>query len=364
MGSAASVWNDLGPFPEIATVLNENIAIKKKIAHSDGKIIKKNMSSVFKDHKMLILSMTSRTKSQLQTMLSENDLTRENLQKLGGGLYGKFLANLATSSDILNALAIDFAISGIGCDEGALANIFGCMTSKDILAMIEAYTSLHSNKLKNTKADADVGAKLTGKLGKDSEFTKFVSRILKADRVESGPADLSLAADQTKIIHEAGAARRMGMDADAILDILCYASRQQCVAISEVYNTTYSMTLEKAITKKFSGGCAKALVLWTKPLPEAVLTVLTNAAGGMMADSATVESTISKFDKLLLDEVDEVCRKIHKKGLYPHIERAVSGNLATAVRGWLRGHTPDGGFEGGITYGFFIFLSDSGLHIF
>jgi hypothetical protein len=366
MGSAASVWSDIEIYPEISALMRENVAIKKKIAISDGKLVQKALASIFKDHKILIVSLTSRTKSQLQTMLTEGNLSRENLQKLGGGLYGKFFANLATKAENLDALAVEFATSGIGCDEVGLANIFGCMTSKEVLAVTEAFALLHQNKLRNTKYDADLVMKLSGKLGKSSEFARFMSIILKANRQEGVPVDPVLAAEQVKEIHAAGAARTFGVDSDVIFDILCHVSREQCVLIRDEYVRQFSMPLDKAITKKFSASAARALILWTKPKVEAVLTVLQISADAMMADSSFVESTIARYDKLFLDEVDALCRRTENKSLYKAMERALSGNLAKAVRGWLLGHSPDGGKEGVLpcldilfyfTVHFFIFFS-------
>ena len=101
MGAASSVLvnasnerEEPSPFPDEIVVLVHRISVfKSKIAAIDSKLVIQELAKKFvKDCRMLILSLTSRTKSQLQAMLITCKFSSsDELLNLGPGGFGKLV---------------------------------------------------------------------------------------------------------------------------------------------------------------------------------------------------------------------------------------------------------------------------------
>eukprot|EP01034_Spumella_vulgaris_P029703 gene29703-36795_t len=169
--------------------------------------------------------------------------------------------------------------------------------------------------------------------------------IMKCDRDESKNVNFDLAVRQAQFIHEAGASRLIGADEDVIFEILSKASRMQCQAIGEEYQKQFRMKLEKAINMKFKGNCAKLMLTWIQPLPQAVASLLSALDAKMIVDTKTIMAHVAKYDKDFLATVDAACETLYKKKLVLIVGRGMSGNLFKAVKGWIENLTPDKGFE-------------------
>ena len=99
MGAASSVLvnastekEEPSPFPDEIVALVHRISVfKTKIALIDSKLVIQELGKKFvKDCRMLVLSLTSRTKSQLQAMVKSCGFSSsEELIALGPGGFGK-----------------------------------------------------------------------------------------------------------------------------------------------------------------------------------------------------------------------------------------------------------------------------------
>lgn len=103
MGAASSVLigqsieNESGDsFPdEIINMVHCITVLKEKIAVSDASLVLKELAKQYvKDHKLLILSLTSRTKAQLQAMFIKcnlGDMGYTNFGNLSSGALGDLI---------------------------------------------------------------------------------------------------------------------------------------------------------------------------------------------------------------------------------------------------------------------------------
>mmetsp|Transcript_2765 Transcript_2765/g.2898 ORF Transcript_2765/g.2898 Transcript_2765/m.2898 type:complete len:767 (-) Transcript_2765:452-2752(-) len=325
---------------EIINMVHCITVFKEKIALSDATLVNKELKKQYvKDHKLLILSLTSRTKAQLHSMFIKcnfGDTGYMTINNLSQGALGLFFQNLVSSRSQVEYRAIKIAGSGIGCDESAILEIFGCMSNNDFINL--------NDQFKFHEKDGSTLIQLIDKkIKKTSELYNFFTRILKCERMEGSFVDKELAATQAAALHAAGASRTFGMDIDVILDILCTSSRAQCEEINLEYIKQFKMCLDNAIKKKFSSSCAQALVLWCHWEVTAVAMVLHNASG-MIGDANSIANTLPKYDKDFLNEVKIVVKKIYNSNLFDMISNS-RGNFDRAVKGWLFNQSPDRGYE-------------------
>jgi hypothetical protein len=90
--------------------------------------------------------------------------------------------------------AIKIASSGIGCDENAILEIFGCMSNNDFINLNDQFIFHEPDGLNLIQL-------LHKKIKKTSELYNFFSRILKCDRIEGSSVDKELAATQVIYIY-------------------------------------------------------------------------------------------------------------------------------------------------------------------
>jgi hypothetical protein len=223
---SASVDNYLGNFfpDEIINLVHCITVFKNKIAQSDSTLVLKELGKKnVKDYKLLILALTSRTKSQLQSMLALCNFTNpSDFSNLSSGILGKFFQNLVLSKIQIECRAINIATDGIGCDENSLADIFSCQETSGLLEIMNNYTGIISDNNtvpsppssdifntqepvwnnSDTKNTLNFISLIKKKTSKDSPIQKFFMRILKADRGEESPADAQLAVSQVVKLHE------------------------------------------------------------------------------------------------------------------------------------------------------------------
>ena len=125
-----------------------------------------------------------------------------------------------------------------------------------------------------------------------------------------------------------GASRFFGVEEEPIFNILAVASRAQCVAISQAYESAFGMTLTKAIKKKFSGNISKLLILWIQPLPHSVATLLRNAVSKVFPNKLAIAKIVAKYEKNFLSQVDHACAQLFNMSLIKLLGKALSGTFS------------------------------------
>lgn len=334
MGAAGSIAPGAVP-DDIQALYDLTERQKVKIAEVDSAMLDAEMGKMFKGHNKIIDELCSRSKTQLKSLVEKYPSAAKHLEALNssGNQYAKFILDGSVPKADFDMECIKAAGD---YDEELLVAIIGTSGTKELRRLNELYTQQFSFGIADlcaTKNKADAG------------FTKFVQRIFRFDRDESKEVDYDEAERLLEIIHKAGAARLLGVDEDAIIDVLATASRVQCMAINELYQKRHKMKLERALNMKFKGSFSKLLILWTTPLPGAIV----NCAGFLMQkiipDKNAIMRFFARFDKDLLKLADAACREMHQKSLSEHLSSALSGNLLRALKVWIEEASPDKGFQ-------------------
>jgi len=137
------------------------------------------------------------------------------------------------------------AIAGLGTDEKCLIEILVGRTNSDIRALCEAYKRKYGKELKD-----DVK-------GDTSGYTyRLFKVLLQANRDESN-SPRNVEAD-AEALYKAGEGR-IGTDEMAIINLLCGLPDAHLRQVFDFYEKKYGHSVEKAISKEFSGDIMKTL---------------------------------------------------------------------------------------------------------
>jgi hypothetical protein len=340
MGSAVSAQFPAEFKDSIASIEKSRLAIAKY----DAEFIHKQAHQTWKNHKLIIEALTSRTKSQLQMAAliyqkAENDGGYNTpvdieVRDMLGGNYGDFLRLLILSRADMDVELLQSALNSLGCDENLLGDVF-CTASN---AEIENAQKAWSNKFNSNLSD-----KITGKTLPGSSFQKFILGVLSQQRSEDGIVNENDAITQAEAIHKAGIGSHK--DEDTIFSILLKISREQCAAISKVFETKYSMTLHKAIHTAFAGSLARALVLWTSTIPDSIATLYFLAMNSPVVNMEEISHLTARYSKLILNQIANVYETKFEDNLIQKLSTSLNGNFKKAIIAWLTSPSYDNGSE-------------------
>lgn len=326
MGSGSSVRGELLP-PDIAELVDVIGKIKSAIAISDCNVVKGEQVKMFKSHSTIVTVLTSRTKQQLNKIISTTDIKPNDLQKLGGGNYGKFLSLLPIDRPSIDQQLIELATKGLGCDENILCLVFCTLNARELRHQCELYQSIQKISLQE---------KILGKTKKNSPFQRFLMRILSCDRSNGSDVDATEASRIAYTINNAGAG-----EVDKIFDMLCPCSRQQCLMITDECKKQFNVSLVDMIKKKVGGIGGKCLIYWVIPKMEALCSLLKEHS----KNSDILLMELAKLDKLTISRIEDTYQVLFQASLRDMVKGALSGNFERAVLGWIGNPSPDGGLE-------------------
>jgi hypothetical protein len=333
MGAAGSILPDSIP-EDIQALYALTERQKITMRELDSTMLEAETGKMFKGHNKIIDELCARSKTQLKSLFEKYPNVGKQLDNLAtsGNQYSKFIQQCGTPKAEFDMECIKSS----DYDEELLVTIIGTSSTKELKALNELYTrefSFGVNDLCSTKNKSDSG------------FTKFVQRIFRFDRDESKEVNYDEAERLLDIIHKAGAARLLGVDEDTIIDILATTSRVQCLAINELYQKRHKMKLERALNMKFKGNFSKLLILWSTPLPSAIVSCAGFLMQKIIPDKNSIMRFFARFDKDILKLADNACREMHDKPLSQYIGAAIAGNQLRALKVWIEEASPDKGFQ-------------------
>ena len=337
MGASVGVFLDQMS-PELREAIEYSEKQKYTIAEYDSAMLDRETAKIFKKHGKIIKTLTSRTKAQLKRTISIKGKVPDDVYKIIGGNnnYSLFMKQLHMTKQEIEMENLKNSSKTELYDEEMLVNIVGTSTNKELKLFCELY-----EKEKGTSL-SDV---FISKTKPESQLQRFIAKCWTFNRDESKNIDVELANKQAIEIHKAGAARLLGCDEDVIFSILITNSRLQCSAIADSYLSQFNMKFERAINMKFKGNCAKLMLLWSLPIPSAIITCIHSYEERMLLDKIAIISMISKYDKDVLAQIDISSEKIYDKNLISIIQRGLSGNVLKAVTNWIENPSPDKGYE-------------------
>mmetsp|Transcript_10387 Transcript_10387/g.15790 ORF Transcript_10387/g.15790 Transcript_10387/m.15790 type:complete len:770 (+) Transcript_10387:118-2427(+) len=345
MGASGSI--DANRIPEdIRKTYQLSEEVKEKIATYDARFLKIQASQAWKNHKLIISTLTERTKSQLQRVATiytkshedggHNKPLDEEIQGMLGGNYGEFMRLLVLKREQISSELLETALKSIGCDEPLLADVLCACSNHEMMEAQDYYNKSHKESLQST---------IKSKTLEGSSFQKFIIKILSASRSDESVFDNGTAVEHMKEIHAAGVGREVGKDEDTIFSILCSSSRKHCELISEAYVKAHNMTLEAALTSKFAGSCARALILWIAPLYASIASLFHLSLNSTVVDFDHTCHLATKYLKSTLQEVLTVYERLYNENLLTKLGASLTGNFKKSVIAWLSSPTYDGGNE-------------------
>jgi hypothetical protein len=326
MGASASIVdsNEFGnEITELYTLINQQF---EKIASYDIKIILDEDKKMFKDHKLLINTLTSSSKYQL--LKFGKKITSEFLNKLvGGSSYGKFLSSLLKSSYELDTEYLNKSMNGMGCgDESILNNILCSKNSHELKSLSEYY--------KNS-CNIELSEKIQKKTKKDSPTQIFLTRLLKCDRDEitiecNDDTGTLLAVKINKLIKE----KKLSDESfKEFIEILATTSRVTCSVMSDKFTDMFNVSLESMIIKKFSKSFGRSILLWTSSLDVSVANVIVDTGNKCNGDLAYI---LGRYDKLFLEKVNDKMKSVCDKTLQEFISKNCSGHFKEVCSSWVQ----------------------------
>jgi hypothetical protein len=308
---------------------------KKAISEYDGDALNKEVMKIFKKHSTIISIITSRTKSQLKNLYNNTKSNANDIEQLiGNASYAKFLRKLFLDKEVIEVELLVKSNKTM-YDEEIVVKVLGSSTMDEIHKFLKMYQSKTCQKLED-KVD----------LGKNLSLTqKLILQIIKSKRNEHVKADLELAKQQAISIYKE-ASKFFGCNENVYFDILVHSSRSQCVAINDAYMSMYKVKLDRAIKSKMHGNAGKLLLLWILPIHLSVVALLhSHVTGHLFVDQMAIASVVAKYNKDVIADMDEACRKLYSEKLFSMIGGSLSGQLHRAVKGWIENVTPDSGYE-------------------
>lgn len=310
---------------------------KNRIRLADATLLETESSKMFKNHNKIIEELSSRSKAQLRALFLElpNSLTQIELIASAGNQYAGFLSKLYKTK---HQIELDSLLAEQDFNEELIIGILCTSTTQDIRALDQSFSAAKGFSMHNL---------LESKIKSGTSVMKFIDRIFQFRRDEGKEMNLELAETQADMIHEASSKKLVGVDEDTIFNILSTASRAQCVAINQKYLERHKMKLDRALNMKFKGLQAKLMTLWAMPIPMAISCWCDHLLHKMIVDRESLSSFIARFEKDTLVLANNACKEIHGgKGLVDNLKSGgISGNLLSAIRGWIEHPSPDKGFE-------------------
>lgn len=341
MGGGASV-DSADKYEDIPeTTISEDIrayyqkaeALRSQIATNDLKLFNAEQRKMFKSHKKIIKTFTSRSKNQLYR-LDPSIIT--TISKESG--YGTFLKCLMTPPALTNAIMIDAATNGIGCDEMMLIRVLCTCTRPQFLQM--------EIELKKMKGNSfDLRKFVAGKASKDPVLKILFQYLLDSSCTRNEPSSefppekvKKEASEIFTLLH-----RHDEPDIDIILGTLIKASRAHCEAIKASFKEQFNEELEVQLPKRFGLLVCTALKYIMCPIAVSVIRMLRDYQMSLSKPNQEfMFGILSRYEKNFIKTIDTACHgTIGGEGFVTLVNASFKGKVKDAVLAYFRNDTPD-----------------------
>jgi Ca2+-binding EF-hand superfamily protein len=338
MGAAVGVESAGAP-EDVLQLFKDCGTLQRSIAEADLKFLQSQGRQMWKNHKKIIATVCTKTKSQLSRMAALSDSKvhlSTQLQDMLGGAYGDFVRNLVLRRAEIGMEALRGALDCIGCDEDALVSFLCVCSPEETADLIESY---------NAAAAVDLAAKINGKIEKNTPLSKFFKILLGSKRDGDLIVDEESASRQMEDIREMCGNTAQEREVE-LFELLCCLSRTQLAHINTQLVQTHSVTLDALFKKRFTGGCiCRALALWTSSRDDAICQSVHAILHDPREEYDRLSSVVSKYGKLQLGRLCEQYEALFKESLISRIEEATIGNQKLALVAWISSAAFDGNQE-------------------
>jgi len=232
------------------------------------------------------------------------------------GNFGKLACALSMTIIEFDVKCLHDAIDGIGTDDDCLMEILVGRTNSDINALRAEYKKQYGRDIEN-----DVKGDTSGYV------RRLYTVLLQGNRDETNVARDAVADAET--LYRAGEGK-VGTDEMAFISLLCNRPDAHLRQVFDIYQQKHGHTIEKAISKEFSGDIKKALtslIASIRNKAEYIASLFEKSMKGMGTDDdKLIRLTVRHRAPYVINPIKEAYQTKYGKSLAKRIKGDTSGD--------------------------------------
>ncbi|OUM65615.1 hypothetical protein PIROE2DRAFT_20295 [Piromyces sp. E2] len=232
------------------------------------------------------------------------------------GNFGKLACALSMPIIEYDVKCLHDAIAGLGTDDDCLMEILVGRTNADINALRTEYKRIYGKDVEN-----DVKGDTSGYV------RRLYTVLLQGNRDETNNARDAVADAET--LYRAGEGK-IGTDEMAFISMLCNRPDAHLRQVFDIYQQKHGHTIEKAISKEFSGDIKKALTNLVSSIrnkAEYIATLFEKSMKGMGTDDdKLIRLTVRHRAPYVMTPIKEAYKTKYGKTLAKRIKGDTSGD--------------------------------------
>jgi len=338
--------DDASALRECASRLQQhNRDLKQHIAQLDAEAVKEATAGWGTNDRKLIVSLCSRTKSQLRrTAAKYRELYDEDLREAvadeTSGHYGELVHLALAPKDVFFADIIDKACGGIGCSETTLIELFVISKSEAIAAGKARWEG---------RSDASLIDYLDDQLTSEYKHLQaLLFKLLKGERDESGEVDEAKGAEQVAMLHkECDKGMFSDFKEQVAIEIIGLNCPEQNAFIADLYEKEHDKSLAKALERSPKKKLVTMLQGLLLSRPAFIAHRLHEAMKGWGTNEQVLVRLLSGIGGEEMAEVVQSYEAKYGTPLAAALSEELSGDFRRAALMWVRALCdPAQGLEG------------------
>lgn len=338
----------IGSDSHLSSTVNEIANKISSVVREDDKILKAERKNMFRQHQKIVIPTICKRNKHMLGMLTRSDevaypIKNQDAFKVGGN-YGTYLTFLSQTRAEIDFAHMEYATSGLGCDEMSMGYILsGLCTPSDLIALDKLYVKNKSMSLVD---------KIIKSMSASSASRAFFLSILNATNRPAGSldgeeSDSAVQAHTQRISELLNNKKMSESQENEIFKILTANSRDHCTMIMENFaKSSTDLALHKLLIRHFSAPCANSMILYMMKPEHAVAKIVIDIA--QAGKSFSLVYVLSRFDKMFFQAVNASVKMKTGKLIADYIKtqsNPPTGNYFRAIAAWLEdaSGTPDGG---------------------
>lgn len=314
------------PEPTVVTASNFN-------ASEDAAALRAAMKGLGTDEQTILDILTKRSNNQRQQIakvyteeMGQNLL--EDLKSELGGNFEDVIIGLMLPPVEYICRELNKAMSGVGCDTMALAEILCSRSNKEIKDIVTNYERLYDRPLAEHVCSETKG-----------DFRKFLTLIVTGVRNAPGVTAQDKAYEQAEQLYKAGEGK-LGTNEEVFNRIMAHENYEQLRLIFSEYKKISGRTLEQAIKDELSGPLLEAMMTIVECVQNPITFYakqLHKAMDGIGTNDKTLIRIIISRSEIDLGNIKKEYERLYGKTLESVVKGETSGDYKKALTALIGG---------------------------